>query len=321
MDVIVLTDAKTGSTAHIAPRLGFNCFEFRAHVGGETIDVLDAPPTFAAGDERPSAYGIPLLFPFPNRIRGGQYSWSGRNYEIPESNASFDGIGNAIHGFCLDRPWRVASQGKDFAVGLFELSKDAPDRLAYWPTDFQIEVRYQLAGATLRCDIKVANPTRVPLPWGFGTHAYFKLPLGAKSQPARCLIQAPVTEEWELADYIPTGKRARIPEEKDLRDGEYFDVLKLDNVYTGVPQGKAAIECGIIDEQAGLQVMQRFDPVFREIVAYTPPKRAAVCLEPYTCVTDAIHLQQRGIDAGWRVLEPGAEFRTWIEIAAEEVIA
>ena len=26
--------------------------------------------------------------------------------------------------------------------------------------------------------------------------------------------------------------------------------------------------------------------------------RAAVCLEPYTCVTDAINLQPRGVDAG-----------------------
>ena len=63
------------------------------------------------------------------------------------------------------------------------------------------------------------------------------------------------------------------------------------------------------------------DKVFREVVVYTPPNRDAVCLEPYTCVTDAINLQSRGIDAGWRVLEPGAEFRTWIDITARPVIA
>src|SRR5579872_3596637 len=141
MDVIALTDAKTGSTARIAPQLGFNCFEFRSQVDREFVDVIAASPQFASGTDKPSHHGIPLLFPFPNRIRGGQYSWKGRNYAIPRSNASFDGTGNAIHGFCLDRPWRVTSQGADFAVGVFELSKDAPDRLAYWPTDFRIEVR------------------------------------------------------------------------------------------------------------------------------------------------------------------------------------
>ncbi len=76
-----------------------------------------------------------------------------------------------------------------------------------------------------------------------------------------------------------------------------------------------------MDEESGLQVMQQWGPAFREIVVYTPPGRNAVCLEPYTCATDAINLQQRGIDAGWQVLEPRAEFRTWIEITASEVIA
>lgn len=323
MDVLVLTDIRTGSTARILPELGFNCFEFRATVAGQSVEVIDASPQFASGGERASGHGIPLLFPFPNRIRDGRFSWNGRDFEIPKSDASHDGAGNAIHGFCLDRPWRVTSRGADFAVGVFELGKDAPDRLAYWPADFRIEVRYQVRGPKLRADIRLVNPSAVPLPWGFGTHPYFKLPLGAKSRPDRCLVMAPAAEEWELVDCLPTGRRLPISEPKDLRDGAYFDVLKMDDVLTGLPGGggPAVVECGIMDEQLGLQVMQQWGPAFREIVVYTPPGRNAVCLEPYTCATDAINLQQRGIDAGWRVLEPRAEFRTWIEITAAEVIA
>ena len=74
----------------------------------------------------------------------------------------------------------------------------------------------------------------------------------------------------------------------------------MDDVLTGLPTGQTVLECGIMDEESGLQVMQQWGPAFREIVVYTPPGRNAVCLEPYTCVTDAINLQQRGIDAGWR---------------------
>lgn len=76
-----------------------------------------------------------------------------------------------------------------------------------------------------------------------------------------------------------------------------------------------------MDEACGYQLIQQAGPAFRELVVYTPPNRNAVCLEPYTCATDAVNLQPRGIDAGWRVLEPRAEFRTWIEITASEVIA
>jgi aldose 1-epimerase len=319
MDVISISDARSGSTAKIAPALGFNCFDFQARVGSETVSVIDASPQFAGGHEKPSGHGIPILFPFPNRIRGGKFSWNGKTYQIDAAHASFHGA-NAIHGFCLDRPWRVTSRGADHAVGVFQLSVDAPDRLAYWPADFRIEVRYSLHGARLRADILIVNPSTDSLPWGFGTHPYFKLPLSAKSRSSRCLIEAPASQEWELVDCMPTGRRVPITEAKDLREGAYFDVLKLDDVLTGLGQ-TPTVECAILDEEAGLQIMQRFPTAFRELVVYTPPNRDAICLEPYTCVTDAVNLEPQGIDAGWQVLDPGAEFRTWFEIAAGEVIA
>jgi aldose 1-epimerase len=318
MDVISLSDGH-GSTAKIAPALGFNCFDFQARVGNETIPVLDASPQFARGGDKPSGHGIPILFPFPNRIRTGRFAWNGKHYQIPESNASYNS-GNAIHGFCLDRPWRVANRGPDFVAGVFQLSRDAPDRASYWPADFRLEVRYTVRAASLRADFLIVNPSADPLPWGLGTHPYFKLPLSTKSQAARCLVSAPASQEWELIDCLPTGKRLPITEPKDLREGAYFDTLKLDDVLTDLGDTRT-IECGITDERAGLQIAQRFPSEFRELVVYTPHNRDAMCLEPYTCVTDAINLAPRGIETGWRVLEPGSEFRTWIEIKAGQVIA
>lgn len=320
-DPIVLKDESSGSAAHIAAQIGFNCYAFRARVGDRAIEVLDADPEFVEGSSRPSGHGIPILFPFPNRIRGGRYSWDGRDYQLSPENVSFDPTGNAIHGFCLDRPWRVVQHGPRFAVGEFQLSVDAPDRQQYWPADFVIQVRYELSGASLRADIRVSNPSDKPLPWGFGTHPYFRLPLGEEGTAASVLIEAPASEEWELVDCLPTGNRKPVSEAKDLRDGAEFQTLKLDDVLTGLqPQG-SAVEFTILDPAAGLQVVQRCDPIFRELVVYTPPNRDAVCLEPYTCPTDAINLQQQGIDTGWQVLPPGGEFRTWIEIRAGQILA
>jgi aldose 1-epimerase len=66
------------------------------------------------------------------------------------------------------------------------------------------------------------------------------------------------------------------------------------------------------DGQPALEV--HASPVFRELVVFTPPHRQAVCLEPYTCPTDAIHLQQKGIEAGWLTLAPGAEWSAIVEL-------
>ena len=41
----------------------------------------------------------------------------------------------------------------------------------------------------------------------------------------------------------------------------------------------------------------------------------------YTCLTDAIRLEQQGVDAGLQVLAPGKRFTTWIEIRAGLVVA
>ena len=321
MNQINLQDSSTGSTARIAVDRGFNCFEFQAVVNGHTVEVIDSQPDFAEGGGRPSGNGIPILFPFPNRIRGGSYSWDGRDYEMSTDTVPFDKTGNAIHGFCLDRPWRVTSSAENYVVGEFQLSVDAADRLIFWPADFLIELRYELRGSTLRAEFRIANPSETPLPWGLGTHAYFRLPLGSHSDSKHCLVQAPVTEEWELTECLPTGTRNVIDSQTQLNEGAWFDQLTLDNVYTELTLTGGILECLVMDERAGLQIVQRCPALFRELVAYTPPGRNAVCLEPYTCVTDAVNLQQQGIDAGWRVLEPGGEFRTWIDISAEQVIA
>ena len=45
---------------------------------------------------------------------------------------------------------------------------------------------------------------------------------------------------------------------------------------------------------------------------FTPPHREAVCLEPYTCITDAINLHQQGKDAGLLVLSPGETWEGWL---------
>ena len=320
MNAVILNDPMTGASARIAPDLGFNCYEFLAVVGGKKISVIDSAEGFGSGGKPPSHSGIPILFPFPNRIREGKYSWDGVDYELPESLVGYEGSGNAIHGFCLDRPWRVIGQTDSSVTAVFRISKDAPERLPLWPSDGEIEICYSLNDGCLRADITIRNPGEQPLPWGFGTHAYFKLPLSDASDEGQCTIYAPVSKRWELKGCLPTGQLVDPPANGRLSESPYFATLKLDDVYTNVDTVDEIVTCRIVDETAGLQVVQRCDGSFREIVAFTPPWTKAVCLEPYTCTTDAINLQQQGIDAGLRVLGPGESWTGWIEIAVGAVV-
>lgn len=321
MNVVEIADSSSGSVARIAVDQGFNCFSFVARLNsGESVSVIEAPEGFENGGTPIGHNGIPILFPFPNRIRGGRYSWDGRDYHLPPSLVPYDGTGNAIHGLCIDCPWRVVEQSPESVTGEFQLSIDAPERLALWPADAILQLRYSVVGTTLRAEITVINPDSVPLPWGFGTHAYFSVPLSVRSQPAHCTVYAPVHKEWVLQDCLPDGRQTLPAEDASLADSPYFDTLKVDNVFTDIEVTGGVSVCRIVDEQAGLQLEQRSSADFRELVAFTPPWSSSICLEPYTCVTDAINLQQRGISAGWQVLAPGAEWHGQIDLEVRPLV-
>ncbi len=315
MSIVTITDRSSGSFARIAVDRGFNCYEFKAVVGARTVDVLDAVPDFESGAGRPSGNGIPILFPYPNRITSGRYSWAGNNYVLRPETVMFDNTGNAIHGLCVERPWRVIEQTESSATGEFWLSKDAPDRLGCWPADCVIRIKYSVLGAKLRADIEIHNPDSKPLPFGFGTHPYFKVPLGADSQPQQCVVRAPAKDLWDINDCLPSGRRLPLSSDLDLAHGQRFGVRPFDNGFGVEPA--AELCCSLTDEAAGLVVKQKTPGHYPELVIYTPPNRNSICFEPYTCMTDAINLEARGIKAGWQVLAPGASFESWIDIEAE----
>jgi aldose 1-epimerase len=317
--IVELKSADSSASARIAPGFGFNCFEFVTSVEGETVSVLDAEPGFSTSDSRPSGHGIPLLFPFPNRIRDGRYVWRGEEYELPPERVPYDRTGNAIHGFCLDRPWRVIDQSRDSVTGEFQLSVDAPDRREFWPADFVIRATYSLQASRLNLEVEIENPDDVDLPWGFGTHAYFKLPLGTSSSPEACLMEAPVSRHWELTDCLPSGKTTGIPGAMDFDEGWRFGSRPLDDVFQlNADRSPADRRTLITDERAGHQLEQRFSSEFEHLVVFTPPNRNAICLEPYTCMTDAINHPD---EYGLRILPPGEKTKLFVVCEVSPVIA
>src|SRR5262245_33777389 len=225
MPAITIADPDSGSTATILPELGFNCFSFRPVVAGNAHELLRSEPEFGPG-HRPSRSGIPLLFPFPGRIRAGRFAWQGRDYTISGAQTN---NGNAIHGFVMTRPWRVLEQLPSRAVGTFQASIDDPSLLEQWPADFRITVAYEVRDATLFSTVEIENPDDTELPFGFGTHPYFRLPIGGASVDD-CLVRVPAATMLEQQDQLPTGRTLPVDAARDLRAGARYGDLTLDDV-------------------------------------------------------------------------------------------
>lgn len=308
--IVTITDADSGAAAKILVSLGFNCFSWQQQLNDGPREMLWAHPEFASGNERPSGSGIPLLFPFPGRIGQAKYSFAGRDYQLEPGDA----FGNAIHGFVHKRPWRVVEQSPSRVVGEFQASKDDASILSHWPSDFRVRVSYEVRGRELASDIRCENTGDAALPFGFGTHTYFRLPLAEAGAAEETLVYAPVSKVWELKDMLATGKMLELTPELQLAGGPIAG-RNFDTCYTGLSaESDGQHHTWIRDAGSGRTVTQWFDQQFTQCIVYIPPHREAICLEPYTCVPDPFRLEAAGHATGLRVLATGESFETTIPI-------
>jgi aldose 1-epimerase len=310
MSLITLTDPAAGTSATIASALGFNCFEFQVPIAGRPADILWAEEGFAGGNKRSSGSGIPILFPFPGRILGTSFSYQGREYPL----LAGDGRGNAIHGFVLDRPWRVVEESSDHVTGEFHAARDDRSLLERWPADFRIAVTYALAGTTLSIAVEIDNPDDRPLPCAVGLHPYFSVPLGATGSADNCRVTVPVTTAWELTDMIVTGRQFPADSVGPIASGMRFSEMRMDNVFGGMRFENGRCTARIDDPVAARSVQLTFDETFPVCVVYNPPHRQSVCIEPYTCVPGTRGPGDSSVNAGWKVLPPGQSLRTELSI-------
>ena len=316
--VYVLRDRDSGSEAQILPSLGANCFSCRLGLGGRRLDVLESPPDLKTLAQRPSGFGYPILFPFPNRVRGGRFTFEGRSYQmdVPEPG------GNTIHGFVLSRPWTVvrADDADGASLTVEYLSEEHPEVIRQYPFPFRARATYGLRDSALTLNFFGENLGASRMPVGYGVHPYFRAPLVPGGDPAQCRVRVPVRKMWELQDLLPTGRLLPADGDNDLLSGRPLSGRGFDSVFTDVvrdPDG--LIRCVLADRTAGVELVVESEGPFREIVVYTPPGRAAICFEPYTCTTDAFNLQGRGVDAGLVVLGPGESLSATVRVIIREL--
>jgi len=291
VEIFTLREAERAH-AEIAPSLGNNCFVFRA-----PEPVLEHV-TFDQFYERPTSYGIPVLFPFPNRIRDGEFSFGGERFKVDPPR----------HGFVRDKAWKILDSGASESEGawlccVLDANNYAEQILRQFPFPFKLQVTYRLRDGRLEMETTARNTGERDMPLGFGIHPYFHC------DKAQSLIQVPASKRWELMDSLPTGKLLDVERPYDLRRFQELADLTLDDIYTGViADADGLARCFLKNDASRMQTVVEFNVrQFPNIVIYTPPApRQAVCIEPNTCPTDAFNLHERGIESNVIALGAGA---------------
>lgn len=311
--VYVLSCASIGSLIEVWPSFGFNCLRWRAH----GHDLLYSAEDWLL-NPLPTRSGVPILFPFPNRIRDGAFHHKGRAYRLPKNDSAH---ANAIHGFSPRIPWRVFGYGVDatgaWVHGDCQLSVDAPEADGQWPGDGMLSVIYRLSADRLRIEMRVRNMAGELFPFGVGLHPYFRLP-GTDADVSRYILHAPARSIWPLTQNLPTGRKEPLRDDLNWNRPRTIGSAVLDTLYGDL--GAIREDIGGMLQRVSLSRPDRTEKLevwtsadFKESILFTPPHRQAICIEPYTCTTDAVNLQAKQIDAGWRELPVGAEWAGSVE--------
>jgi galactose mutarotase-like enzyme len=114
------------------------------------------------GDPAVWAGRAPMLFPTIGELAGGAFRVGSKTYKLPR------------HGFARTKPFEVVAATA--AEATFRLSADE-STLQVYPFQFQLDVRFALAGATLAIKSSVRNLDGQDMPASVGYHPGFRWPL------------------------------------------------------------------------------------------------------------------------------------------------
>lgn len=284
-----------GHEVKILPEAGFNVWYW--HYNEEEI-LMKPVDIHIIGTK----YGIPILFPTPNRIKNGTFQWKGKKYDMIKRGERV-----VIHGLVKDEPFTVSQCKAEEEYALCEGTISiCPGNALFdaYPFPCTLTVRYTLTAEGLFMDMQVVNEGQEEMPFGFAVHPYFS----KHGNADKVYMDVPVKRVYEADEaLIPNGKIVEMDPEKRPNGFKSVESLYLDNVFRGMTEDA---ESQVRWENFTLHLSA--SDCYRNVVVYTPHDRPGFCIEPQTCSTNSINLYNEGLldESGLLILPAGAKFES-----------
>jgi galactose mutarotase-like enzyme len=281
-----------GLTAQIDPR-GAQLSSLKMRDSNELL--WDGDPAVWAGR-------APLLFPVVGVLAGGIYRLGSKPYPLSR------------HGFARDKTFTLRDSSPSSAA--FSLRTDAATYSVY-PFQFELDVRYEISGATLALTTAIRNLGEVDMPASFGYHPGFRWPLPFGQPRAAHFIEFETDEPATVRRIDAAGlltpvrhptpianRRLQLTDALFQDDVLIFDQIKSRSVSYGTTLGPR-LRIGFSDAPY--------------LGVWTKPGARFVCIEPWHGITDpedfaGDFMQKPGV----RVLKGGEAFFAKMDITLPE---
>jgi aldose 1-epimerase len=232
--------------------------------------------------------GIPLLYPWANRLGANTYTAEGTTVTLTagEHGVRTDPNGLPIHGVLAAYPdWRVTHESPNELTA--EVDFGDQELLASFPFPHRLALTVSLFERTLRLRTSVTPSGDKAVPLCFGFHPYLRLPDAPRDQ---WIIETPPLRHLKLDDRgLPTGETTLQPASTEPLGDKGFD-----DGYDEVAEGAVFAVSG-----GGRRIEVHFEQGYPAAQIFAPPGEDVVCFEPMAAPTDAL---RRG---GYRTAEPG----------------
>jgi aldose 1-epimerase len=228
------------------------------------------------------AASFPLV-PYVNRIRGGRFSFRGRDVRIAPNMA---GDPSPLHGQGWINPWTVDEAGERTVRLSFR------HQAGEWPWSYQAVQEFALDEGGLTVTLTCRNLADGPMPCGLGQHPYF--PCGAKTR-----LDTVVTDVWTIDEHVLPVEKVPARGRFDLSD-RLVCGQDLDHGFGGWG-GEARMS----DPDWPYELrLSSGDAGFFQL--YSPQTGGIFVAEPVTHANAALNaLEEEWPELGMRVLDPG----------------
>jgi aldose 1-epimerase len=327
---VTLRDEQAQLDATFLPGAGMLCRSLR-HRGEELLAQNRGVEAYV---ERGKTMGIPLLYPWANRLAGFDYTVAGHAVTVPHdaTRVALDDRGLPIHGVIGGRmaweptaapggpearaptsasPSGLEAQASTSAPGspeaqaltaLLSWSESRGELFEVFPFHHDLRYEARLQGGRLEIAVTVHACGQDTVPVAFGFHPYLSLP-GTPRE--RWRVELPAMRTLVLDEHqIPIGPGEELPsQEFELAEREF------DDGFDAVP-AHARFAAETADRRIVLELLEGY-PCAQ---VYAPRSGEFICFEPMTAPANALRSGDH-----LRLLAPGESCRAQFAVSCAAV--
>jgi aldose 1-epimerase len=241
-----------------------------------------------------------VLLPWPNRVRGGRWSWQGQDLDLGVHSVQSEP--HAIHGLVAWQPWTVLGGGED-AVTVGTTIEPHPG----YPFRLAAAVDYALAPGRLTVTVRVRNSGDAPAPVGAGMHPYLHVGAHEDGGIGGAELNVPARTALATEGGLPTGRREPFDGDVGRIGDRALDTPLTDLVRDDDGWARLRLRGPLGELELATDAAWPWLQIYTGDTLPEGRRRRSLAVEPMTCPPDAL---ADGVDL--IVLEPGAEWSgTW----------